>query len=833
MAKKNRADERPAEVDACVDAAKPSAHSHTAGAGKSERLLVDADQMDRFVRCVFKNASGDGHVSLRTFAEHDRTIPPISVRGVKLSRGVDTLVKAAVKEAQKAAAHEVPAVFCPPIATFKDSYHAREEDLDEGPVITVECDENPKAALMKLGVVIGYPTLLLESGGTTAEDEAKTHMHWRLTVPARGPEQLAKLKEVRILAAKLVGADPTSGPIPHPIRWAGAWHRKGKPKLARIVEQTENEFDLDTVLAKLQAAIGVTPGSKSSGRADDRETETLEANVRSGREYHPSLVPLAMRKVVAGGEKKAIIKELETLMDSVTAAKDQRWADRRAQIPAIVESAFKKLKSRSQTRLEEFNKIYCVVRVRGKTLVCYFEEDSGREEVSFQSFDDFKKYHCDELVATFPYGMLKLVPLGEWWLTHKHRRKYKGIVFKPGKNGTIPETPGYLNLWRGFAVEPAKGDWSLMQRHIEEVIADGNLVHAKYILNYCAWMAQNPGERAEVALALKGDRGVGKGCFLEEFLQRIFGQHSFTATSMDHIVGKHNAHLQDCVMLFANEAVWPGLRAAEGTIKSIITAEWVYVEPKYVNRYGVRNCIHLIMDTNEDWMVPAGPRERRFAVFDVSSKHIQDRLYFAPIFAEAKNGGPAAMLHDLLAMDLKGWHPRDDIPQTKALRQQQVRSLPGELGWWHDILDEGRLPSFPPLAAARCPTKWLYEDYRRTVGPHAMSSTALGILLNRLAPGLTKSEGTFSTPEGKVSGNCYRFPSLAECRKAFDQMMRLDYKDADATAWGTPRDWLALPDDDGGDEANAAGAGFEAGYDAGLAASAGEPTPVSSGKPPF
>jgi hypothetical protein len=33
-------------------------------------------------------------------------------------------------------------------------------------------------------------------------------------------------------------------------------------------------------------------------------------------------------------------------------------------------------------------------------------------------------------------------------------------------------------------------------------------------------------------------------------------------------------------------------------------------------------------------------------------------------------GGREAMLHDLLAMDLKGWHPREKIPTTKALRDQ-------------------------------------------------------------------------------------------------------------------------------------------------------------------
>jgi hypothetical protein len=100
--------------------------------------------------------------------------------------------------------------------------------------------------------------MVVASGGRwadpdTGELEDKHHLRWRLNEPATGSD-LAKLKAARRLAAELVGADTSNVSVVHPIRWAGGWHRKAEPRLARIVSDTENEIDLTDALDRLQAA---------------------------------------------------------------------------------------------------------------------------------------------------------------------------------------------------------------------------------------------------------------------------------------------------------------------------------------------------------------------------------------------------------------------------------------------------------------------------------------------------------------------------------------------------------------------------------------------------
>jgi hypothetical protein len=46
----------------------------------------------------------------------------------------------------------------------------------------------------------------------------------------------------------------------YPLRWPGSWHRKGNPKLARIVElRAESEIELGEALERLQEAAAARP----------------------------------------------------------------------------------------------------------------------------------------------------------------------------------------------------------------------------------------------------------------------------------------------------------------------------------------------------------------------------------------------------------------------------------------------------------------------------------------------------------------------------------------------------------------------------------------------
>ena len=67
-----------------------------------------------------------------------------------------------------------------------------------------------------------------------------------------------------------------------------------------------------------------------------------------------------------------------------------------------------------------------------------------------------------------------------------------------------------LNLWQGWGVEAEPGDWGLIRRHIEEVLAGGKR-NSVSMSRWIAWSIQFPDQQAEVALVLIGEKGTGKG----------------------------------------------------------------------------------------------------------------------------------------------------------------------------------------------------------------------------------------------------------------------------------------------------------------------------------
>jgi hypothetical protein len=284
----------------------------------------------------------------------------------------------------------------------------------------------------------------------------------------------------------------------------------------------------------------------------------------------------------------------------------------------------------------------------------------------------------------------KPVSAAGWWLCHPQRRQYEGLDLVP--NGPMVLPGNKLNLWQGWGVEPEPGEWSLIRQHIVDVLAAGDPAFADYVLRWCAWKFQNPGEPNGTALVLKGGKGTGKGAF-GQVLMRIFGSHALQIFSSNHLSGKHNKHLMNRLFLFADEAFWAGDREAERLLKGIVTEKAIMIEPKNVDAFQWRNRLSLLIAANEGWVVPASHDERRYAINNISEAKKQNTDYFDPLFAEIDGNGPAAMLYDLLQVDLAGWHSRIEVPQTKALIEQKMASLTGLEQWWTSLLNTGELPS--------------------------------------------------------------------------------------------------------------------------------------------
>jgi hypothetical protein len=326
-------------------------YTYASGPDSAHTLEPDRDQIEIFVDALFRHASHRGFASSRAFHEASQKVYRIAP--IPLLGGLRFLIDAAVDHARSAAQYSDPIVYCPPIAVFANKETAREKDTSEGLALSVECDANPQTAKIRLEQILGPTTLTVASGGTwtdpaTGEVENKLHLHWRLQVPARSAEELAKLKQARTIATEIVGGDASNKPVCHPIRWPGSWHRKATPVLCQITEQNpDTEIDLATAVEALEAFAPPRRNGKNHDSPFDPALWGGPANdwgemirgVLSGENYHEALAVMAAKFVSVGTHRNAAADFLRGMMESTAGPRDDRWLSRYNDIDRAVQTA--------------------------------------------------------------------------------------------------------------------------------------------------------------------------------------------------------------------------------------------------------------------------------------------------------------------------------------------------------------------------------------------------------------------------------------------------------------------------------------------------------------
>jgi hypothetical protein len=457
--------------------------------------------------------------------------------------------------------------------------------------------------------------------------------------------------------------------------------------------------------------------SDNDEQAKDKQTGALK--------FHPDGHPVLPGQDHAAKVAKHLRKVAEHVRTIIFPQKDlTTWGGTKADLDAIIEAAPDLNAApepapvvsdeEAQAILAELNRDNAVVLDGGKAMVLRFEDvphDADGEHYVYQlptflKFADFRNFYLNRYTTVAVGDKIKTVSIGHWWLSHPDRRQYAGVVFVPAGE---PIIDGKLNLWRGWGVEPKQGDWHLLREHIQKVLAAGDVAMDQYIFKWLAWAVQHPAERAEVALVFRGAIGSGKGT-LGNAMCRIFGQHARHRSSPDHMTGRFNAHLRQCCFLFGDECCGPKNKSAEGTLKRLITEPTLTIEPKGRDTIEVPNRLHSMLASNHDWVVPAGARERRYAVQDVDESKVQDAGWFKPIYQEMRSGGLEAMLYDLLHYPLGDWHPRQ-IFRTKALSRQQEQSLEALDQLWLELLQTGVLTG----ASEAAPDKAIVNHYEEEI----------------------------------------------------------------------------------------------------------------------
>lgn len=685
------------------------------------------------------------------------------------------------------------------------------EDLDAERARILAALKNPPGDLPK-------PTGIVFSGGGY-------QAYWRLTEPLDIGGLVEKAKDAgryNLQIERIFGADSCHS-VEHLMRLPGTVNRPDERKrkkgrvetLAEIVEWDDTRaYDI----SKFMKAEEVQTNTSSSGFTGHRAAVNISGNIRRLADVDelPDTITDTLKATIVQGQHPNnpeqhgsrsealwwVVCELtrqevdaDTIYSIITdpsfgiseSVLELGHGAHRYAIKQITDAAEKAI----DPALYEMNQRYAAVKNHGGFSIVYEEWDNTLKRMILRRFKpaDLRGYYMNRKVqvAKDKEGKPVFEKLADWWLTHPNRRQYEGIVFEPGQEAST----GYYNLWQGYGVASLPGsNHQKFLDHLLHNVCRGDQERYDYLIGWMARCVQFPGEPGHVAVVMRGKRGTGKS-FAAKTFGRLFGRHYMMVTNPRHLVGNFNAHLRDVVVLFGDEAFYAGDKKHESVLKTLITEYTMVFEAKGIDATIVANCIHLMMASNDDWVVPAGFDERRFFVLDVGNDHAQDSDYFAAIVADLEDGGYESLLHYLMKYDLSSFEVRN-VPKTEALRDQIIRSMNADVAWWFNKLIEGFILEEDGLWDDEVWWVHLYTDYiesLRLSGRNKRSTEMdFSAFMKTVLPAFQKRKSrdsiTVSLPGGKEKTYSrmvmLKLPTLEEARAHFDEH------------FGGPFNWVEL-----------------------------------------
>lgn len=412
---------------------------------------------------------------------------------------------------------------------------------------------------------------------------------------------------------------------------------------------------------------------------------------------------------------------------------------------------------------------YYFLNMSGKPVVMKMYQDDADLRYEYSSIYDFKQFHKEEHFMVVGRKSNEKKYFADMWLENANlRTRYDSCVFDPSGKNVTEKT---FNFWRGF-VEPVKGDVAKFLKHIDLLI-DGTVAQKEYLLKRIAFEFRYPHIQTGTSIALRGPQGAGKTT-ISMTVQALCPNHCKVVDDIEDLFG-FNSETLHTKFFFMEEAVWGGNKSSEGKLKNAITANTRNIRIKNITGTTVKNYAFYIFTSNEDWMVPVGPGDRRFSVFDCTSKLEAIPGYFDDFYAWLHGEGKHALLHYFLyEIDLEGFNPKKTI-ETQAKTDLKTLSLKPVEKFLFNILsgeiDYAPLDTDGWAGEVRLTRADLYNYFLENTSTNRVEQ---GEFSRKLATVFGFVPNWKDNWKDKKHGGFYKLPGKKECMAMFAKFLKED-----------------------------------------------------------
>jgi hypothetical protein len=238
-----------------------------------------------------------------------------------------------------------------------------------------------------------------------------------------------------------------------------------------------------------------------------------------------------------------------------------------------------------------------------------------------------------------------------------------------GKRYVNTYSPTYPEADSSFAAEAG----AIFQRHLAHLVLEAE--YARTLVDFMAFMVQNPGRKVRWAAVIQGVEGCGK-TYLAEVMKAVLGSEHVKTVSGDAIKSGYNEWSFGHQLVVLEEVRVMGSNRHEimNALKPLITNDEISVNEKFRNQRNVENISNYMMFSNHHNCLSITGGDRRYFVIKSPLQTKQQVLalgenYFSALFGMLKKH-PGAMRSWLLAWPISVEFMADGhAPRTKYVHE--------------------------------------------------------------------------------------------------------------------------------------------------------------------
>lgn len=303
------------------------------------------------------------------------------------------------------------------------------------------------------------------------------------------------------------------------------------------------------------------------------------------------------------------------------------------------------------------------------------------------------------------------------WRCDPTIRKYDKLVFCPKQEPPL----NCYNIFTGFTIEPAEGDWSAINELVFDLSGRNQAIY-EYILNWSAHLIQKPFDKSGIMLIFASiAEGVGKDTYGDYVLGRLIGPSHYMSTT-DHeneFFGRFTGHLQNKLLVKLEEMNGDVMTRNDDKLKGWITCERKSYEEKGVSKAPpINSFLRLIGTTNESCPVKLSKTFRRYMLVNPYEGHANDKPYWEQMYARLTPECVAAFHHYLLSRDIETWNPRNTLDTDAVNNAREAQAPPHSRYFQNKVMcNDNQEESFETFFkelkdAVNLNAKFPYQDYK-------------------------------------------------------------------------------------------------------------------------